>query len=751
MARDEVKVCGCHLCWHQCEVRLHVEDGILKHVTGNPNGVTGGGYGCERLAGVPEFHYSSKRLNHPRKRVGKRGSGRWERVTWEEALDDIAARLLAIREESGPEALAKLGGTIHGPADWASWRFFNQWGSPNSFNTGKDCGQANTIVECTMYGWDSLGVAPMPGKSRNIVLWGSNPPESAAVKWNSIRACQDRGARLIVVDPRFSEAASYADLWLQPRPATDGALGWGVIHILIEEGLYDKEFVERWCTGFDQVTEKAKKYSPERVSKITGVPVGKILRFARAYADGPTNYVWSLSGCHYGNGAGYAAVYTQAVIRAITGNIDREGGNPMTGPLPNQVDWYNAMGWDLLVEHLEHSDRDSVTANRFPVCSKASLTRINGAIKKAWGQGYGCPLYFLYPSSRGIYDAIRYGEPYPIRALFIHAGNPLVTLAGARDCYEALKKVDLLVGMDFFMTPSMALCDYVLPAASWIERPHTMLYWGVSATAIAYEQPLPALYERKDDYWLWKELAHRVGLPYEWPDTLESMYDLILRPSGRTHAQVANSSQYYFESDTGREFERYAKEGRGFGTASGKCELAPSALAACGLDPVPDYVEPPQSRSRTPELAREYPLTLISGSRVRPYWHTSYRELSSLRWRHELPETQMHPETARAFGIVNGDTVLVETPLGSVRQRACVTTAIAPDVVHAEAFWYYPEQPAEDPYLFGVWDSNINAIIPDDYDVCDFAGDHPYRGLLCRIRKAETPLDFERPVFNEFD
>jgi len=745
---EEFKVTACYMCWQQCEVKMRIKDGVLKEVVGNPGGFVGGGYACERVEAAPEFHYHPNRLNYPMKRAGERGSGKWDKISWEQALDEIAEKLLKIRDEYGSEAIAKIGGTVHGPADWACWRFFNIWGSPNAFNQGKNCGQANNLMECGVYGWDSLGCGPKPGKTKTVVCWGANPIHAWMTKWNHIKLAMDMGARLIVIDPRLSETASHADLWIQLRPATDGALAWGVIQILIEEGLYDKEFVENWCLDFDKIVERAKEFPVQRVSEITEVPVDKIIQLARYYADGPTCLVWGLATCHLGDGAGQVAVHAQAVLRAISGNVDAEGGNPMTGPHEN-VDWFKGIAWDEFIINTERT-RDCVTAEKFPICSVKSLKFYNDSIKKAWGgKGYGCSFYMLFPASRGIYDAITIGEPYPIRALFIQTGDPLVTLGGAKNCYKAMKEVELLVGIDFFMQPSLALCDYVFPAASWIERPHLMLFWGLTNVAVAFKQPMEALYERKDDYFFWKELAKRCKLEGEWPDTLEDMYSLFLRPLGKTLKELAESDEYWTCPPEG--YKRYETNGYGFGTPSGKCELLPSALVAAGYDPIPPYIEPPQSKYRTPELAKEFPYALISGSRIRPYWHTSYRELKTLRWRHDYPVVEIHPETARKHGIANGEMVYIETTLGRVRQKARVIEGIRPDVIHAEAYWYFPEQPEEEPYLFGVWDTNINAIISDEYEDLDYAGDHPFRGMLCKIYKAELATAYDLPVFEGVD
>jgi anaerobic selenocysteine-containing dehydrogenase len=726
------------MCWQQCGLLVSVDDGRVVKVEGDPSAITSGGYTCERAEAIPEFHYHPQRLNFPLKRAGERGEAKWQRISWDQAMDEIAERLLAIKRDFGPEAVGKIGGTLHGPADWACWRFFNLWGSPNVYNQGKNCGTADILMETAMYGWDTLGVSPKPGVTKTMFVWGANPPNSWMTKWNVIREAQRQGAKMVVIDPRLSETASFADVWVQPRPGTDAALAWGMIHVLVEEGLYDKEFVDKWCLGFEQIRERAKDYPPEKAAEITGISADKIVQLARLYADGPTCLVWGLATCHFGK-AGQAAVHAWGILRAISGNLDREGGNPLTGPF-NGVDWYGGIAWDAIVDNPERK-RDCLTAERFPICSVPSLKRYNDSIKRAWGVGYGPSHYMIFPASRGFWDAIRYGEPYPLKALFIQTGNPLVILSGAKGAYEAMKAVDLSVGMDFFMTPSTALCDYVLPAADFLERPHLMLFWGVTTLAMATKQAMQPLYERRDDYFLWKELGNRVGQAGKWPENLEKMYDLFLKPSGMTLDQLASRDDNWLLPP--EQYKRYEKIG--FGTPSGKVELVPSLIQAAGLNPLPPYEEPSQSPIRTPEIAKDYPYQLISGSRIRPYWHSSFRQLKTLRWMHPYPEVQIHPETARKLGIADGDLVYIETPLGRVRQKARITEGIRPDVVHAEAYWFFPEEPEEEPHLFGVWDANINAIIPDDYDLCDYAGDLPFRAVMCNIYKAEPALATSGP------
>ncbi len=725
----------CYMCWQGCELEYTIEDGVLVSAKGDPNGMSGA-FECERVRAIPEFHYHPDRLNYPLKRAGERGEGKWERISWDQALDEIAEKLMSIREEYGTEAVCLMGGTVHEPADYTQWRFANFWGTPNIYCQGKNCGSAFILNEVAMYGWDSLGAAPVPGVTKTVVCWGANPVHSWVTKWNKMDAAQKAGAKLIVIDPRYTETASHADLWLQIRPGSDGYLGWGLINVIINEDLYDHDFVESWCLDFDKLKEVAQEYTPEMVSELTDIPVRDIIEFAHLYADGPTCAIWPVAPGQSGGLASQPAAYTQQVLRAITGNVDREGGNPLTGPHA-YIDYFNLNGYRHLMEstHL----RDCVTADRFPLCSLKSFRRANESVQKAWyGEGYGASQYFLYPSSKGLVDAMIDGEPYPIKAFFIQGGNPLLNVCNTKKWYEAMKeKLDLVVGMDWWMTPSLALCDYVLPAADFLERLHLMVFEGVTDSTMAYPQPMEALHERKDDYYLWSGLARRCGIAGEWPETYEGLADLYLGKAGVTHKELSTSEQYWRVPPA--HFKNYEKYG--FGTPSGKVELAPTIFAEAGLDPMPKAAEAPQGPISTPDMSKEYPFKLNSGYRIRPWFHSQHRQLKSLRWMRDYPIVEIHPEVARSYDIADGNMVYIETPLGRIRQKAKITDGIRPDTVAVEAYWYFPEMPEEDPYLFGVWDTNVNAIITDDYDTCDFAGDNAYKGLLCKIYKAPDGLN----------
>ena len=230
---------------------------------------------------------------------------------------------------------------------------------------------------------------------------------------------------------------------------------------------------------------------------------------------------------------------------------------------------------------------------------------------------------------------------------------------------------------------------------------------------------------------LWRELGIRLGQESDWPETLEKMYDRFLEPTGKTFREFMHQKEYWYLPR--EKYKKYAKDG--FGTFSGKVELLPSILHKLGIDPLPRYEEPARSPVSTPDLAGEYPLILISGSRVVQYWHSCYREQRKLRKAYPDPLLQIHPETASKLGIANGDWVYIETPEGRIKQKARLTEGIDPKVVHADGYWWFPERMCKEPSLSGVWDSNINAIISTNRDFFDHAGGYQFRGLLCKVYK----------------
>lgn len=285
--------------------------------------------------------------------------------------------------------------------------------------------------------------------------------------------------------------------------------------------------------------------------------------------------------------------------------------------------------------------------------------------------------------------------------------------------------------MDHWMTAKGQLADYVLPATDGLERPLLGNMCGFSNSTEAAKRLLTLMYERRDDYQLWRELGDRLGQQGYWPETLEGWFDCVLAPAEITHAELAERPALWLQGEP--EFERYVT--RGFATASGKVELASSLMASLGYPAIPDYEEPAWSPVSTPELFADYPLVLTTGTALKWFYRSQHRQLAKMRKQHNYAQLANHPDTAMRLGIGEGAMVWIETPLGRVQQQAKLDHAIHPNVVHADSHMWYPEQKAPD-QLFGVWESNINAILPDDADHSDFAGNCYMRGLICRVLPA---------------
>ncbi len=724
---------ACPVCGIECHILAHIKDGKVVKVEKDTGSLMGNV--CLRGGCAVDYHYHPKRLNHALRRVGARGEGKWEHISWEQAMDEIAAKLAGIRDRYGPEAVGALGGYTHDPADAAAWKWCNLWGTPNFFHLGKNCGEAEYPVECAMYGYDttqSWATFLDPNKTKVLILWGSNLSVSIPPLWEIYKFSQSGGMKIVVVDPKPTECALASDLWLQLRPGTDGALALGMLNVIINENLYDHEFVEKWCLGFDEVKALAQQYPPDKASEITRVPEEKIIKAARMYAEASAAVLtWGVAGAGLGPGAGLSSALGKCWLRAVTGNLDREGGQVFTMP-PYHTAFMEELDWDHLINHPLRT-RDNVSADVRAIGSVRALSLFKEGMKRVYPKGWGAQQYFVYPMPYSFWEAILTGKPYPIKAVITMATNPLLSMGGAKHVYDAFKSdnLELHVVMEHFLTPTAAMADYVLPATDALERPNYANNWGMRGEEYGRLAAIEPEGERHDVYQLWRGLGTRLGQAEYWPDTLEHWLDKLLAPLGMTLRQLADSWGYQPK----REFQRYRSQG--FGTFSGKVELIPSLLEKLGYDKRQfRYQESPWSPVSNPEMAKEYPLILISGGRVKEFCTSRHRQIRHLRKLHPDPLMEIHPDTAHKLGISDGDWAWIETPVGRVRQRARLLEGIAPDVVHAEYGWWFPEREEAHPTFFGTWESNINAIIPDSPELCDYAGNSYFRGLLCRVYKA---------------
>lgn len=696
----------CRMCHGVCGVLVHVKGGRVVEVTGDPECPTSLGYICPKGRASVELLYHPDRLKYPLKRTGERGENKWQRITWDEALDTVAERLLKYKQEFGAESVATIIGTGR-PQLPMYMRFSNCFGTPNHLSIINNCYFPRIVASrmtsgkfhiCDYYGFG--GVYP-----KLILNWGCNIVGSGAADgmcgYQETRTLKN-GAKLIVIDPRKTSLAARADRWLQIRPGTDDALALGMLNIIIKENLYDKEFVEKWTIGFDEFAERVSEYTPEKVSEITWIPAESIKAAARLYATTkPACIQW-------GNGLDHNINTFQTVravhcLSAITGNLDVPGGD------------VSLVTPDGMISFAVHCNQTPTMRERITPEIKAKM--LGGGKYKVLDSAVIHPRHLL--------DAIMSDKPYPIRALFVMGSNTLLNQTDPVRTAKAFKKVEFTVVAELFMTPTAQLADILLPASSWLENDEvadTHMGW-----IALIRQKVAQIGECRDDKQMLFDLAHRMGMSEDmpWKNVIE-FCDWILKGTGITFEEFKKQGIITAEM----RYKKYEQDG--FNTPSGKVELKCSTLESMGYDPLPYYVEPPESPYSTPNLFKEYPLIITTGSRIQGYFCSEGRQIESLRKLNPDPLMEIHPDTADKLGIQDGDWVWIESQRGRIKQRAQITEGIHPEVVHAQHGWWFPEK---EPPEYGFTESNVNVLAADM--PCDpHTGSESLRAFLGRVYKA---------------
>ncbi len=723
----EIRRSYCGLCHPRCGTLLHYENKKVVKVTGDPDHPVTRGAICERGRLMVDHLYHPDRLNHPLKRTGKKGEGQWQRISWNQALDEVAKKLSELRDKHGAETLAFTHGTKR-TYHWDCRRFFNLFGSPNTCGVNTICMCPSYATEFATYGGMIMG-SEVPG-AQCVVLWGCNPSFSNPIGLNpKIIAARKNGAKTIVIDPRRTKEADKADMWLQIRPGTDLALMLGWIRYIISEELYDHNFVSQWTVGFEELKESVESYTPKRVAEITSVPADLITQSARLYAtSSPAVIPFGLGLDKQGINSTQCA-RGRAIIRAITGNLEIPGGEVFS--LAGDIGKIRDLEYFELNDMMpEHQKVKQLGADQYPFFGFPGWEK-NSVANKKLPEGYMMPPEAWHSNlahAREVMNAIITQKPYPVTAAITLANNPLLALPNTKRVFEALQALELYVVVDYYMTPSAALADYIFPAASTVE---TSELWLTGRFCMACPQGVEQIEERRNSYDFYRGLGIRLGQEEYWPwKTIEEVYDHALEPVGLSFKQL--SEQYGIFGEM--EYRRYEKFG--FGTPSGKVELKSSIFKDLGAAPLPQYQEPVWSPKKDPELAEKYPLILITGSRFMPMYQSEQRQIEKARLKVPDPLVSIHPETAQKLELVEGDWAIISTPLGSIRQRVRITDAMHPGMVDIQHSWWFPEREQKLPELFGVFESNANVLCPDDPEFCSpEIGSWPHSALLCRVEK----------------
>ncbi|MBA7483639.1 Acetylene hydratase [subsurface metagenome] len=615
----------CRQCDMRCGIQVAAGNGRITKITGMKAHPQNRGRLCPKGPAAIDTVYHPERLLKPLK---KNRSGSFQEIPLEQAMEEIAARMGAIGEKYGRRSIAAWHGEALGFAQQEMYprRFLHALGSPNFLSVNSLCYVSRYIAYRLVQGY--WNACPDFRNARCILLWGTNPPVSHFTFMDPINEAKRRGAKLIVIDPRSTEISRKADLHLRPMPGTDGALAWGLMRWLIETGHYDKELISRYSVGFDEAAAYAGRFASEEVARITGLPPDQIDECGRLITDSmpkTINYV-GVSLEHQENGVN--AVRAIACLGGLTGALDREGGDPWPEPLGERS--------LTLYEELPLLDQEPIGAADYPV------------------------LYDFYKECNTMeaVEAMLGKGSYPLRALIVAGGNPANTNPNVSKVAEAFAGLDLLVVRDLFLTETAALADYVLPAASFIERSELHIYAHHQWVSLSRRVlQIPGVL---DEYSFWRDLAHRLGFGeryFPWR-TEEEVNHWLLDPTGITSEQLENHPE-------GMQYKpiRFGKhQKQPLATPSGKFEFSSRYLKDLGYPELPIYEEPHYVRHRS----KDFPYLLISGARKRVYLHSRYRNIPRFRRLHRQAEIELHPADALALGVGEGETVRVSSGIGSI-------------------------------------------------------------------------------------
>lgn len=670
----------CPLCLKCCGVDAHVKDGELVKVTGmkeHPFNRL-----CVKARATSDWLYSKERITHPLKKVRQT----WKEISWDEAFETIAAKLKYIKENYEAKALVvHLGNPFIGShVPMVAKRFCSLYGTPNYTSGASHCFAAKGIGHGLSLSNRMLPLFSSYVDTRCVVVWGINPEQSDINQARDISLARRQGAKLIVIDPRRIPLAKEADIYAQIRPGTDSALALGLLNVIIGEELYNKEFVEKWTVGFDKLREHVKRYSPEVTERITWVPAETIRQLARMYANSkPATITQGVPLDHCTNGVETSRAIS--ILITITGNLDVHGGNTYNPPL-----------------------------------KQASL-RIKGNVSVDEAIGAVYPIFGKFTgetTSMPVPDAIITEKPYPVKALIVQGGNPVLTWPNTNKVIDAFQKLDLLVVSDLFMTETAKLADIFLPAASFFEEEILKEYTTNGLPLITLgNKAIEPLGDCLEDWKVWAELGKRMGYDSYFPwQSADELFDTLLKPTGITLGQLKENPGGVVFHELGQ--KDYLKQG--LATPSGKVEIFSQVMADYGYNPLPTFTEPLESLVGQSALANKYPSILISGPRISVYTHSRFRNIGRLRKLVPEPLVEINSDSAKEMGIGNGDTVIIESPRGNVKLRTKLTEDIHPKVVSIQHGW-----------------NEANANILTDDERRDPISAYPgFKSVICRVTKA---------------
>lgn len=672
---------------------------------------------CPIAGSAKEIVYSESRLKYPLKRVGRKGTHDFERISWGEAYDIIVKKLYELKEMHGPESVAFYAGTgsyersfkdiykLKGAEIYLSSSILFPFGSPNTFGVGAPCYTSLGVLapKLTM-GCLHIDMFSDVDNSDLILVWGTDPANSTPPEmFERIKKAAAEGAEIIVIDPRKIKASGLeGSQWLPIRPGSDGALALGLSHILIRDEIYDAEFVRDWTVGFEEFADYVKKFTPDHVSRITGIAQKRIEGLAETIVDAQGASYVMYTGLEYTK-SGVQNIRAVMVLWALAGQLDVKGGRCF---LRRENMLPLATHRQIETPGLEKS----IAMEKFPVYSHFCG---------------GEPHAHLLPK------AIIEAEPYKIRALLVLGASLLTSWPNPQLWKNALKELDFLVSMDLQLTQDAAYADIVLPATTAFEQ-ESYCYYGSSLRV--RERMIEPVGEARPGYSILAGLAKRLGYGHLYPQSQQELLEYILSESGFSGDDLIKADKHVIRKPGVRmEYRKWEtgllrKDGRpGFDTPTGKFEIKSKILEKYGYSGIPIYQECDETPLSNPELHKRFPLILGTGP-FKPDMKSCLRAIPRFIEKYPAPLVEINPNDAEERDIKTGDTVIIKTVRGSVNMQAYVTDNIMAGFVYAAVGGGGPLGTEQ-------WQEGNANLLTDFEQFDEISGFPVYKSLLCQIRK----------------
>ena len=691
-----------------CGIYAFVKNGRFTRVAGMKESPVNRGGVCPKGQAAPQWVYSPDRLKKPLRRVGAKGEGKFQEISWNEAIGIVAEKLKDQKKQYGPESLAMLSPARRSYSDFMQ-RFLIVHGSPNYGHSGICAMQRGFAFSYTLGGMPACDYE----KSDVILVWARQPIYSGPAQSGARRyiAAKKRGAKIIAVKPSVEADSGMADIWVPLRPGTDAALALSMLHVIAGDNLIDKAFVDKYCYGYDKLEAHVRQYTPEWGERITGVPAGQIRDVARIYATA------KCAGIDLGNGVEHTpsssdTIRAVAILMAVTGNLNRTGGggNRLGGgfgpgggsagmPMANSVN---------LKERYTQEMVDRLVGPEFPKVFQPFMEGTSSAYYR-------------------ILDSVLTENPYPIRTVIAPGTQPTVSTRGTKRVIEALKKLDFYVVVDVTRTADMNFADIVIPTATTYESDHP--FEARDNWIMARSKVIEPLGPYKSIFEFFLELGVQTGYAGDfWNGSMTDCMNYQLAPFQMTIDELRKytiGKFYEAPGDGGgggadQMLERVLNSTStrldgGPYLPQGKVAIYNTTFEKEGFSPLPEWREPPESVTGTPELVKRYPLTLSDYHTSKCYSASWQRNVPYLREVQPYPMLHIHPDTAAARGIQNNDWVIVEGPHGWIKVMAELYPGIRPDtVMMLHGWWQGCRELGFEDFPIGDGGANVNTMYSVD-------------------------------------